>query len=590
MPRTSEIVDRLRQHLRTVDPDLDTSVGSVTRKIIDMVAEGISEVYGNQDLLTYAFDVESKSGGDLDEFVQVFGFFRTESRRATGSVTFSRNSPATEDISIPLGAQVIARGNRVVTVSTSVPATLLKGETSVSVPVRAVAGGVDGNLEPNSLTQLASNLQGIGSVTNDSSLSGGRSAESDDELRARFRRTLFSSLAGTEESYLGLALEDDDVTHANIVGIAKRHREQIEITAGTATSSIQDAKHIFPGSSILATSLEGGTVFIPGVHYSFDDTSNPPTVTSLDGTEVPDGVYDLEFEYQPNASRNDVAAGIDNRVDLYVHGERVEEAVENLIFDAAVTFVNDGSALDIDNFEREDGTTPTTGNFFIRYGFTPVVDPSTDDTLLIDGTTYTEGTDFFRVRNITNEGGGPRSLEGVELVSVANGGIGDPTTGSPLSVTYAYDIVPTAIAGVIEQQRVMNTDVMVHRAKRVWLDVHLVVILDPGYTTAGVRSDVFALLEQAVARVGFNNVLQTSDLLAVAHRVEGVDAVRLVTSTDDATNYAIQRVASDGTTVLETYADTSGRAIDVVSDDDELPVLNDVTLDRRAANTFHVDQ
>lgn len=589
MKTQAQVVSQLREVLRVVEPDLDTTSGSVTRKILDAVAEAIAEVHVDQYMLDYRYDIDARSGSELDDFVSVFGFHRHPPRRSVGSVTFSRTSPADVDIYVPYGTQVATEQVPAVIVTTTVNAVMRVGDSSVDVPVRAVEGGSRGNVASGTLVRRATPLAGITSVTNPVALSGGTDAESDASLRERFRQTVFRSLAGTESMYLGVSLDDPDVTQANVVGASKRHREQVEVASGTATSGIADAAYIYPDSSVVGQDIDGGSILVPGVDYIFDDSVNPPTITDNGG--MPDDIYDLDFEYLPNASRNDIDAGITNRVDIWLWGERAVEATETLVFLTTEAFVNSpGDPLHFENFEREDGTNPTVGNFFIRYGFTPLVDPSTDDQLLIGVDTYDEDTDYFMVRDITNQGGTFGSRDGVELVSAANGGPGDPVNNSTMVVTHVFNEVPRAVASAINQWALLTTDVKVHLAKPIRLNVYLVVVYDPGIDATSVEDDVFAAVDAVVRGVGFSSTVQPSDILAAVHAVGGVDAVRFATSGDDATNYAIQRVANDGTTVLDTYDDVGGRAVDVVSDDDELPVLNDVVIDRRALNTFSQGQ
>lgn len=592
MPITpSRYVTRMRDYLRVVEPDLDTSVGSITRKILDSVGEAIAESDAEGHLLDYRYDIEAKTADDLDEFVTLFGLSRFGERQASGTLTFERQDPSPVDITIPLGTQVATTFSPPLVTSTTVPAVLRTGETSVSIPARVRSGGSEGNVAPNTLTRIVSNIQGISGVTNTQSFSGGRDAESDNALRRRFRTTIFQSLAGTRDMYASVALHDEDVTNINVIGTSRRFREQVDVISGTATSTVADARTIYAGSAIVGADIDAGDLLIEGVHYTFDHTVNPPTLTSLSATEMPDGVYDLDFEYEPNASRNDVVNGITNRVDVYLWGERFDSAAETLLFDVSKVFtVTAEATLDVTKFRREDGSQPVAGNYFIRYGFAPVVDPLDEDTLLIGGVQYIEGTTAFLVNDVTNEGYGPRSLSGVELVAEANGGPVAPTDKSVFSVSYSFNAIPRAIQSSIERWRLLATDVMVHLAKPIRLNLYLIIIPESGFSGSGLQEGLVTELRDFIQTIGFSETLQTSDLLDIASGVSGVDAVRFATSTDNATDYAIQRVANDETTVLETYADGSGRVTEVVSDDDELPVLNNVFVSLRANNSFHTGQ
>jgi hypothetical protein len=109
--------------------------------------------------------------------------------------------------------------------------------------------------------------------------------------------------------------------------------------------------------------------------------------------------------------------------------------------------------------------------------------------------------------------------------------------------------------------------------------------LEQGYNFASVVDDMEAELSAFINDIGFNGVLQVSDLMEVAGRVSGVDAIRFLQSSDDPTDYAIQHIAADGVTSLETFA-TAGRADDVIFDDDSYPVLNDIIVEQRAQNSW----
>lgn len=587
MATPEQHASQIRRKLQLTDPELDTSVGTVTRKIIDAVAEAIAEVSSDQYLLQYQYDIDSRTGADLDDFVRLFGFTRLSARRATGIITFERSTPAMQSFVIPANTQVVTETAPAVVFSTVTPAVMGEGDTSVSVPAQAVIAGSGGNVPANTVRRPIASISGASSVTNPIPFEGGADAESDEGLRQRFKRTLFRSLAGTESMYLGTALEDPNVTQANVIGSVKRFAEQIELVSGEATSTITGAKYIYPDSSTFGPDIAAGQIRASNIHYTFDDTKNPPEITSLSATVVPDGVYELEFDYLPEASRNDPENNITNRVDLWVKGSRPTESVEMLIFDAARRFTDTpGDLLYQGKFQREDESQPLKDNYFIPYGFAPVIDPSTiDDEIEIDGVTYLKGTHFWLVQDVTAFGMSNRSLSGIELLSADNGlDITPPSDGDVFQVNYLFNSVPRDIDNAIQRWRLVTQDVWVHQAKEIRLNLHFAVILLPGFSIEGVDPEVTATLRTMIDSIGFNGVVQTSDLLAAAHGVPGIDAIRFMTDTDDPVNYAIQRVDAAGN-VKETFA-VGGRAIDVFATDDAVPVLNDVILTAKAANTF----
>jgi uncharacterized phage protein gp47/JayE len=578
----------MRAALGISEPDLDTSIGTTARKIIDAVAEVAAEVSVDKYLLDYQYDIDTKTGADLEDFARLFGFSRLAAKRATGVVTLERSSPATQNIIIPVGTQVASDTTPRVIFASVIPAILIAGESAVDIPVQAIAAGAIGNVSAHSIERFVSPIEGITSFSNDAATTGGTDAESDEALRSRFKRTIFRNLAGTEAMFLGVALEHESVTQANVIGASKRHTERVEVVTGSAVSTVQDAKSVYAGTSIVGPDIRNGDILTPGIHYQFDAT-NPPAIYSLDAAVMPDGIYDLEFEYVPQASRNDPTNGITNRIDVYVTGTKATEAIETRQFSNARTFTNAvGSPLDRANFRRIDGTMPTLGNYFLALANSPVLDPSIPNQITIGPNTYVEGTDYYLVNDVSAFGGARQSLSGIEWISAANGAPqAIPANGVAFTTTYTFNAVPREVEVSLRDWRLVCTDVWVHQANLVRLNIHLAVILEPGFSLASVQPTLEFDLQNLLSTVGFNGVLQTSDILAVAHNVAGVDAVRLLTSADDPTDYAIIEVAEDGTP-LHTYATASvpSRAIDVLTGDSEIVVLNDLVVVVKAQNTF----
>jgi hypothetical protein len=587
MPTPSQYSARLREVLRVSEPELDTSVGTPVRKMLDAFAEMLGEVSIDNHLMTYAYDIDARSGADLDDFVRLFGYERLPARRATGNVTFSRSTPATVNIFIPAGTQVSTDTAPQVVYATAVAAVLPSGGTEVTIPSVAVAAGPAGNSSASSISILRTSISGITTVTNPTSMTGGVAVEADETLRRRFKRTIFRNMAGTVPMFEGTAFEDPDVTQVNVVGASKIFREQIEIVSGTATSSITGAAYIFGDNVFFGPDIDGGDILTEGAHYTFNEGANPPTIASIDAysmTGTPDGVYDLAYTYLPQASRNNPAGGITNRVDVYVKGERLVDASEEILFNSAVTFGTSGT-YDRTLYERVDESLPVSGNIFTPLRFVPIASiPSQFTAPFTSGQNWVLGTDYWIVHKKGNEGYSSRSVAGIEWKSTANGQAKTVPITQYLTVDYSFNSVPRDVALTLDRWRLVTSDVMVHQARPILLNLHFAVLLQLGASSAVVETELVTALSQHLSQIGFETVVQVSDLLAVGHSVPGIDAIRFLTSTDNGTNYAIQRVNSAGV-VQQTYA-TGGRAIDVHTNDDSVPVLNDVVMVVKAQNTF----
>lgn len=194
---------------------IDLTVGSTLRAILEAnAAIGLWMQWLIVQVLATTRAATS-TGADLDSFVADFSFARLPASAAAGVVQFSRFTP-TQSALIPLAAAVrTADGTQSFTVvlDSTNPAWSASlngyvagaGIESVAVPIQAVIAGSAANVQAGAITQLASAISGIDTVTNPAPLSGGLDAETDTALRARFSRYLPSLARGTPNA-IGAAI------------------------------------------------------------------------------------------------------------------------------------------------------------------------------------------------------------------------------------------------------------------------------------------------------------------------------------------------------------------------------------------------
>lgn len=629
----ADIANDLIAAMAVADPALDTSIGSVARKIFDVVAEQIAPASANQYLLDWIFSVDSKSGAALDDFVATLGFTRIPARRAVGFVTFNRPSPATENLPIPGNTYVLSSTSPILTFVTYTSAWILKGTTSVTVPVQAVNPGSAGNVPVGTITTLASALSGISAtVVQSDATTGGIDAESDAALRERFRRTVFRNIAGTEDMFLGVALEDttpdDDsdttATQANVVGPTSRWREQVQIESGVATSVIpvRNMRYVYAGTSLFGPDIDSGQILTEGVHYSFNSAGDIPgtipgddfpTVTAFNigdpnQTLNDDGIYDLDFEYTSSASRNDPNNGITNRVDIWVAGIYPEQASEVFYVKQQSFSATPSDPMYVGNYKRMDvagiSTQPASASKFLQLAWGPIL--SFPTSLVVGGITYLLGTHYFIVHEDGASGWSPRSRFGIEWVSGISGHA-VPANGTLISLTdtnsYVYNRLPADVEERASLWKMVTTDVMVHQAKARRMVLHLAIMYEKGYERGVVQAAVDNALATWFNNRGFDSVVQASDILQIAHNVSGVDNVRFLRSNEalfiglpqdgpfgiiEVNSLGIQTgnlgLVGLGIPVSGSYPDYSTG--DVVLSDAEVPVLYDVIYHTKAQNTY----
>lgn len=165
--------------------DLYDNEFSVIRMFYEPIAERLSESQVDIAEVLKATQIKNANGKALDLLVEQIGIKRKPATFSTGIANFSRSSAATVDYTIPAGSIIQTNSTEPVQFKTTNTATLLAGQVSVSVPIKAVLSGADSNIGSNTLTEMTEPPVGIESVVNLSETSGGSNEETDDELRSR---------------------------------------------------------------------------------------------------------------------------------------------------------------------------------------------------------------------------------------------------------------------------------------------------------------------------------------------------------------------------------------------------------------------
>ena len=603
MASQSDIVTQMIAALAVSEPDLDTSVGSVTRKILDATAASISAASLDSQMLAYQYDINAMSGAALDTFVQTIGgLSRYPAARATGTVTFTR-AAATDVVTVPVATQVATADGSVV-VQTLTTGIMGGGALTVTVPVQAVLAGPSGNVAAGSLTQLMTPVSEVTGVANTGALSGGANQETDTQLQARWKATAFKSMAGTSQMFAGIALNDPGCTAANVVDGATRRREQLQISGGQAVSTVSDAQYTYPAGQVVGRNIDAGDVAAPGIQYTWDSTDNPPRVVAIDRSYFPEGqLIDVSFLYMDKASRNSPAAGIYGRVDVWCAGQRPVSAAATVKFSTSVTFqASTSSTWWTGNFARPDGSQPAAGNAFVALPYGPIL--TVPPTLVLNGVTYglasaqnplgtiSGGVSYaYQIVHRTGAyGWSPYSDFGLEWFAAAEPGVG---TAIVISEDYTYNDVPYAVQQQLENWRLAGQDVQAHQGILAYLQFSLAVIYDPSVSQSVTRASISTALSTYLSQLGFNSRVYPSSVLRVVENTPGVTASRFLTGADypgyngaapNAYNVGIQQVF-DGV-VTASYVDSAGDPVDIEFGDDSIPAFGGTVVVAKAGNTF----
>lgn len=594
MVRTPEQVSSdIVAHLRILDPEMSAQIGSPERKIIDAVSSVISASYIQSQITSSIWDIDTKSGVELEEVVGLFGFGRRRGSHANGILSIDLQQPAPTDYVIPSGTIASTIGTAVspsVKYATTSPVVIAVGQTRADVPAQAIDEGAVGNTAAQTIVVLES-WSNIASVYNPVPFVNGTDTENDEELRSRFKNTFLRNLAGTEDFYASLCLNHKNVTKVRVMGPVERHVEQLEAKAdGSGSpylqSNIEHSKFAWPqGTIITANSGQASErYFKEGLAYEVNNSvpkirilcEKVNKVDDVDGNFIHVGdIVHLEHEYTPVASRNDPQNGVTNNVDIFVNGSEPTLVSESTIVN--LKQLNHPSLVGKE-FYDDFGDKMTTGRLQIL-GYGPLV--ALPSSIVVGNETYqlktdSENRDYRLVRERSVNSGSTRALNGILFT-----GAKYPAQGSPLSLTYTYNRVPMVLDELLRFNKQITTDVLVHEADIVPLGVSLIVQLERGYSEDHVKAEVRANLTAWMNELPYGSWIQMSDIHNVVRRSPGVDNARIKKSTDTPTGlYGVRKFSRNARFVMET------RDSDFRLADNQLPAFNSLDMVVKAENTF----
>lgn len=243
MAKTPDVVAKeILAKLAKTAPGFSLELGTPERKIVDAVAESISEAYIDQYLVGSLMDIESKAGLELEQWCGIFGFGRLQGQRASGTVRIELKNSISQDVTIQKNSPFYTRqslptsGNKTyfqATQAVIIPA----GSYVADVPVECTVPGAVGNVPPDSIVYVG-DILGATSATNLQSFTGGVDVETDDELRQRFKDTFLRNVAGTEDFYLGLCYQHKKVSKAVCFGPIRKYATQVEAVVDANTYTL----------------------------------------------------------------------------------------------------------------------------------------------------------------------------------------------------------------------------------------------------------------------------------------------------------------------------------------------------------------
>ena len=231
----AQYAEQMVAQLRLLKPTISAEVGTPERLILDTASGALAEASIDLVGLQEALNVDTKFGANLTNFLSMFGFERQQSSSATGFVKFKRTDPATVNIVIPSGTILKSHVTKTTDgflpeFTTVASATIKVGETETGlIPVVAKQPGANGNVPAEAITIMSfANVFGVTEVTNPAPTEGGSEQENDNELKTRFKNTVFRNLAGTESQFLALCIATAFSTKATVIGPISKYQEYVQ--------------------------------------------------------------------------------------------------------------------------------------------------------------------------------------------------------------------------------------------------------------------------------------------------------------------------------------------------------------------------
>lgn len=159
---------------------------------------------------------ETATGKYLERHAFQRNLTRKGESAAVGKLKFSVIEARAEDLIIPVGT--IVAGSAEMRYKTIEEGVIAAGETETLVSSEACKGGVNGNAASDTVTSPVNPPAGIEAVTNPEPFTGGRGAETDEQLRKRLLCSYADMPNGANKSFFReLAMRNPNVLCADIV-------------------------------------------------------------------------------------------------------------------------------------------------------------------------------------------------------------------------------------------------------------------------------------------------------------------------------------------------------------------------------------
>lgn len=185
---------------------------------IKILAGELAKLYDRCSQLQKNAFPDSATGQWLDKHAKVKNLERKPKIKSRGKLLFSRDLPASSNITIPKGTICQTDSVDGITFVTTEDGVILSGTTDAVVSAESFEGGADKNVAAGAVNLFVTMIQGISTVSNITPFDGGADVEDDLSLRERLLSSYKNNSNGTNSAYYyRVAMEHPEVYSAQII-------------------------------------------------------------------------------------------------------------------------------------------------------------------------------------------------------------------------------------------------------------------------------------------------------------------------------------------------------------------------------------
>lgn len=493
-------------------PSLDVSETSPVRWLFDTVAE----LHGKANLATdeaISWNIASKTGADLDDFVEHFGMRRMPGRHATGTVTLLFGAPTTRPYLVKQGTELYTRSPnsspKIFLVANDTPIPRLSAFATLPIISSDIGGYY--NVRANEIKEIDEELENLVSIRNEEPLRGGKGEETDGELQKRFRTDLFRNILGNEAWYRQIASRHPQVSAVQLLRPTQEAEEHLKIVNGQVVCTEDSLKYTYANLfSIYVPRTDQWLTQERDFVVTLDNENPSPPVIRFQGDNYEEGdSVIVRYQYCSKKSRNDPVTADMRYLDLFVTGNNPAPTIDFSTW-------NERNIIGAYNVNQDTHPTSTTGRPYYVFVRQPVDDIPSE--IEIQGRRYYKNRDYQLVKDRTVFQNSGQARDVLQWNSTLPEG--------RFQMPYFHNLVISDIQSVVDEPDMHTAidDVLVHSAEEIEFDVKVTVEWERG---KGSEDNIKEALQTFFTEVEMGTSIKYGEIMKILSDVPQVEAIFL---------------------------------------------------------------